>query len=211
MGAARNLFAVTGAGFMLLGPGGELRYVGATDEAARALEAVQEELSEGPCVDSFVLGEPVATADLRADDRWPTLAARLDGVPVRAVLGIPTMLAGQPVGSLNVFRDEPYGWDDSDRKALASLNGVLEGLLGRGVAARRDELIVGQLQTALDRRVVIERAVGALMERHRLSAVSAFTALRRAAREERVAVAQIAVEILEGADVPLDAHGGRSL
>ena len=107
------------------------------------------------------------------------------------------------MGSLNVYRDGPYDWDDSDAAAVASFNAILEGLLGRAVAARRDELVVSQLQGALDRRVVIERAVGALMERHGISAVSAFTALRRAARDRREPVARMAADVLDGADVPV--------
>ena len=50
------------------------------------------------------------------------------------------------MGSLNVYRDGAYDWDDSDAAAIASFNAMLEGLLGRAVAARRDELVVSQLQ-----------------------------------------------------------------
>ncbi|MGE0026777.1 MAG: GAF and ANTAR domain-containing protein [Thermoleophilia bacterium] len=201
--AVRILFAVTGCGLMLVGDDGELRHVGATDDAARALESAQEELGEGPCVDCFVLGETVATPDVMSDARWTRLPERIRGHAIGGVLGTPTLLGGQPVGSLNVYRDGPYDWDESDAAAVASFNLVLEGLLGRAVAARRDELVVSQLQGALDRRVVIERAVGALMERHRVSAVTAFTALRRAARDRREAVARVGADVLEGADVPV--------
>ncbi len=192
---------MTGCGLMLVGDDGELRHVGATDDAARALESAQEDLGEGPCVDCFVLGETVATTDVMSDPRWSRLPERLRGHAIGGVLGTPTRLGGQPVGSLNVYRDGPYEWDDSDAAAVAGFNLILEGLLGRAVAARRDELVVSQLQAALDRRVVIERAVGALMERHKISAVTAFTALRRAARDRREAVARVAADVLEGADV----------
>ena len=201
--AVRSLFAVTGCGLMLVGGDGELRYVGATDDAARALESAQEDLGEGPCIDCFVMGDTVATRDVMEDVRWSRLPDRIRGHAIGAVLGTPTRLGGQPIGSLNVYRDGPYEWDDSDAAAVASFNAILEGLLGRAVAARRDELVVSQLQAALDRRVVIERAVGALMERHGTSAVSAFTALRRAARARREVVAKVAADVLDGADVPV--------
>jgi len=201
--AARGLFAVTGCGLMLVGDDGELRYVGATDDAARALESAQEDLGEGPCVDCFVMGETVATTDVMADPRWPRLPERIRGHAIGGVLGTPTLLGGHPVGSLNVYRDGPYSWDDSDAAAVAGFNLILEGLLGRAVAARRDELVVSQLQVALDRRVMIERAVGALMERHGTSAVTSFTALRRAARDRREAVSRVAADVLDGADVPV--------
>jgi GAF domain-containing protein len=191
---------------MLVARDGDLRYVGATDDAARALESAQEDLGEGPCVDCFVMGEHVATRDVMTDPRWPALQGRIQGHAIGGVLGVPTTLGGQPVGSLNVYRDGPYDWDDSDAAAIAGFNAVLEGLLGRAVAARRDELVVSQLQGALDRRVMIERAVGALMERHRVSAVTAFTSLRRDARDRREPVAKVAADVLEGADVAVGHH-----
>ena len=198
MGAARGLFSVSGVGLMLVDDGGSLRYVLGSDPAAQALERAQEDLVEGPCVDSFVLGEHVRTDDLIADPRWPRLGARLAGAGVRAVLGVPTGLGGVPAGSLNVYRDTPYAWDDSDEEAIATYAGIVEGVLAGAVAARRGERIVGQLQAALDRRVVIERAVGLLMGRLDTDAVGAFGALRRAARADRRRVADVAEDVLAG-------------
>lgn len=196
--AARRLFAVTGVGLMLADEGAGQRYVGATDEAARALETIQEEIGEGPCVDCFVLGKVIQTDDVIDDARWPRLAARLDSRGVRAVLGVPTRLAGTPVGSLNVYRDEPYAWDDSDIAAIEAYNGVIESVISGAVATRRSGRVVAQLQEALDRRVVIERAIGVLMARHEVDAVAAFDLLRRAARNARRKVADTAADVLAG-------------
>jgi GAF domain-containing protein len=197
--ATRGLFAVDGVGLMLADEELALRYVGATDEAARALERAQAELTAGPCVESFVAGEAIVTADLAADDRWPDLAERVVPLGVRAVLGVPTRLAGFPVGTLNVYRAEPYEWDTSDVAAVEAYDTILEDLLGHAVTARRNGVIVDQLQTALDRRVVIERAVGALMATRGLGPEEAFDALRRAARNARRPVAELAALTLEGA------------
>ena len=198
MGAARGLFAVSGVGLMLVDDGGSLRYVLGSDPAAQALEQAQEDLVEGPCVNSFVLAEPVRTDDLITDPRWPRLGARLAGAGVRGVLGVPTRLGGVPAGSLNVYRETSYEWDDSDQDAIGTYAGVVEGVLAAAVAARRGERIVAQLQGALDRRVVIERAVGLLMARLDTDAVGAFGSLRRAARNSRRRVADVAEDVLAG-------------
>lgn len=198
--ATRRLFAVTGAGLLLVDEQGALRYVGATDQPARELEAAQEELGEGPGIDCLVAGGLASSADLAADDRWPRLRERALPAGVRAVLGVATRLGGSPVGSLTVYHASAYTWDESDIAAITAYGGVLESLLGGAVAARRSGVLVSQLQTALDRRIVIERAMGALMERHGVSAVVAFGALRRAARDARRPVADIASETLEGGD-----------
>jgi AmiR/NasT family two-component response regulator len=62
---------------------------------------------------------------------------------------------------------------------------------------------VAQLQTALDRRAVIERAKGILMERHSVDARRAFALLRSHARAERVTVVDLAAAVAEkGALLP---------
>jgi ANTAR domain len=59
-----------------------------------------------------------------------------------------------------------------------------------------------QLQTALDSRIVIERAVGVLVERLAISPDEAFRRLRRAARGKRINLHEHAAEIVRtaGAD-----------
>jgi hypothetical protein len=56
---------------------------------------------------------------------------------------------------------------------------------------------VGQLQTALDSRVVIERAVGMLGERFDLASQDAFELLRSAARNSRRELRALAQELTE--------------
>jgi GAF domain-containing protein len=148
------------------------------------------------------MGRAVRTGDLRDDARWPRLATRLATSDVRAVLGVPTRIAGGPVGSLNVYRSDPYAWDESDVAAVEAYNRIVEGVLVAAVAAGRNERIVEQLQEALDRRVPIERSIGMLMDRHGLDAVAAFSALRGAARAERRRVADVAEDLLAGTEVP---------
>lgn len=198
IGATRRILAVTGAGLMLVDASGALRHVGATDPPARVLEDAQEDLLEGPGVDCLVLGGRAASDDLASDGRWPRLSGRVAPEGVRAVLAVPVRLGGSPVGSLTVYHDAPYSWDESDIAAIGAYRDVAERLLGSAVSERRSGVVVEQLQTALERRVAIERAVGVLMERHGIGPVIAFGALRRAARDARRPVADVAAETLEG-------------
>lgn len=62
---------------------------------------------------------------------------------------------------------------------------------------------VAQLETALDRRAMIERAKGILMERHAIDDRQAFSKLRDDARSRRIAVIDVAVAVAEeGALLP---------
>jgi GAF domain-containing protein len=195
--AATEMFGVKGVGILLADEGQALRNVASTDAAAEALENAQERTGEGPCVDAYVEGRTIETADLREDRRWPELARDLADDGVRAVLGVPIRLSGSPIGTLNAYSHEPHGWDASDVDAIEALNRVLESQLEAAVARFRSEELVGQLERALEQRVAVDRAIGVLMERERLDARSAFDHLRRRARDERRRADEVAREILE--------------
>jgi GAF domain-containing protein len=194
--AVVGVFGVDGAGLMFIADDDALRYACASNDAAHALEAGQERLGHGPCVDSLINDEVVATDDLSTDDRWPGLAALVTPAGVRAVLGVPVHLGGGAVGSLNVFYRSAHGWTDEEKDALAAFNGVIETIVGTALLARRREQLVTQLQYALDHRVPIERAIGVVMARDDLGAVDAFNQLRQTARSTRRRVSDVAEELL---------------
>lgn len=198
--SAVELFGLTGAGLMIIDGDEVLRNVAATDAGGELLESVQEDIGEGPCVDSLYLDTVVTTTDASNDPRWPVLGDRLRQQEHRigGVLGVPVRLAGGSVAALNVYRDRPHEWDDSDVDALSAFGRVLETVLATAVLANRQDELVQQLQTALDHRVEIERAVGLLMGRHDLDAVGAFNRLRRQARSERRRVVEVARDLLAG-------------
>ncbi|MDX6598848.1 MAG: hypothetical protein QOE87_2735 [Gaiellales bacterium] len=193
---AAAVFAGSGVGLMLIADDGHtLRYVASSDDVARRLEHAHELSGEGPCVDSFVLDTKVKTDDLQLEPRWPDLRAQLRDEPIRAVLGLPTRI-GSPVGTLNLYCEQPRAWDDSETAALEAYNHLLEARLGGALLAREHGRIVDQLQVALDSRVVIERAIGLLMGRDGVDGPSAFNELRRVARNSRRRVSAVAEEIL---------------
>src|SRR5271165_5677733 len=59
-----QLLDVSAAGLLLADPRGELRVVAASSQAARLLELFQLQNDQGPCLDCFRAGRPVAAADL---------------------------------------------------------------------------------------------------------------------------------------------------
>jgi GAF domain-containing protein len=199
--AVHGVFGYSGAGIMFITESGHLAYVAASDETGRQLEQAQADAGQGPCYDSYVYAKEIMSSDLHADDRWPDLSARLSA-KVRAVAGIPILLSGSPVGTLNVYRDQAAAWDSSDMAALRGYSGLIAEILGAALAAHERGTVADQLQYALDYRVVIERAVGYLMGAHRLDAVTAFNVLRRQARDSRRRVADVATEVLGGTTGP---------
>jgi GAF domain-containing protein len=199
--AVHGVFGYGGAGIMFITEAGNLSYVAASDEAGRQLEEAQASAGQGPCYESYVYAREVVSSDVHADDRWPELRNQLS-VRVRAVAGTPILLGGSPVGTLNVYRDEPVEWDKSQVNALISYSGLIAEVLAAALAAQEHSTVASQLQYALDYRVVIERAVGYLMGTRRLDAVTAFDVLRRQARDSRRRVADVATDLLGGTTGP---------
>jgi GAF domain-containing protein len=197
-----DLFDVDGAGLLLLSEDGTLRYVAASDEPGRMLEALQEQFGEGPCVDAFLEGKPVLGGDLAADPRWPSVGPLAAGHGIRAVLGVPINLREGPVGTLNVYAARPHAWDQSDVAAIQAYTRVIASLLRTAVKAHVSGKAATQLQHALDHRSLIEQAKGVLMERRGLDQQAAFELLRTHARSTRRRLDEVARQTVQGGHLP---------
>jgi AmiR/NasT family two-component response regulator len=82
--------------------------------------------------------------------------------------------------------------------APESVQGAIEVALRRYEETERLEVKVDQLESALERRALIERAKGILMERHALDDRGAFELMRDHARAQNRRVLDIAHAVTEG-------------
>ena len=173
------LLDVSAAGLLLADPRGELRVVAASSEAARLLELFQLQNDQGPCLDCFRAGRPVAAADLAADaQRWPRFAAAARQAGFAAVQALPMRLRDQVIGALNLFRAVPGAFDPADIRIGQALADVATISLVHERSMRHSDTVNEQLQTALNSRVIIEQAKGKLAERLGLDMDQAFSVLR---------------------------------
>ncbi|MEV0444185.1 GAF and ANTAR domain-containing protein [Streptomyces spectabilis] len=176
-----------------------------SDEHSNRLEQLAVEWDEGPGLDCLRSGRVVDGALLangRPHARWPRFAphALLSGFA--SVAATPLRLRGRTIGALSLFRQQP----ETPPVAQLRLAQALARLATIGIlqqrAAHRQRVIVGQLETALRSRVVIEQAKGALSHRHRISVDEAFTLLRQYARSQRRLLTAVAEEVLNGTTDP---------
>ncbi|HLI24094.1 MAG TPA: GAF and ANTAR domain-containing protein [Acidimicrobiales bacterium] len=202
VGAVEALFNLDGAGVMLADPEQALRTVMVTDERGASLERAQESAGGGPCVDAYVYGRPTPCRDVHSDPRYTAVSERMSRSGVHAVLGVPIRLAGNPVGVLNLYVDTPHDWTEAQIAGLSAYAELLGRMLGVALAARRSDELAGQLQRALDSRVVVERAIGYVMASHTLDANRAFQLIRAAARRSRTRVVDLAAIVLDTGRLP---------
>ena len=191
----------SGAGLLLVDGTSVLRYVAGSDDPAVALLVAEERAGEGPGHDAVAADDVVATEDVSSDGRWPGFARLLPPSSPAAVLAAPVRVGGAVVGSLDVHGDPGTAWDADAVEMVRWYARLVEAVLAPALQARRRGEVVAQLQYALDRRVVVERAVGYLMASGGDDARTAFERLRRAARSSRRHVADLAAGLLEGESI----------
>jgi transcriptional regulator with GAF, ATPase, and Fis domain len=204
-----ELLEVDAAGLLLADGRGALRLVAASTEQARVLELFQVQQDEGPCLDCYRTGQVVMVSDMAADEagaRWPRFAAAARGAGFAGVHAIPMRLRDQVIGTLNLFRAEVNGLDPAVARAGRALVDVATIGILQERAVREQGVLAGQLQVALNSRVMIEQAKGILAERLQLTPDEAFVLLRRYARDRNHPLTQLAGDVIRGT-VPIAASG----
>ncbi|MBI4943209.1 MAG: GAF and ANTAR domain-containing protein [Actinobacteria bacterium] len=178
-----ELVEVPAVGLLLDDGRGRLQFMAASDEETRLLELFQIQHNEGPCLDAFTLGTPVVNADLaHAETRWPTFAPRAAASGFRSVHALPLRLRSTVIGALNLFGTDAGSLEPGDVKIVQALADVATIGLLQEKTIRHGEVLTEQLQHALNSRVVIEQAKGALARTHGIGVDAAFELLRSYAR-----------------------------
>jgi GAF domain-containing protein len=83
---------------------GQLQLVASTGEKADLLEIMQLNSGQGPGVECFETGHPVASADIaNSGDRWPDFRSEALKPGFRSIYATPLRLRGQTIGTLNLL------------------------------------------------------------------------------------------------------------
>ncbi|WP_369215347.1 GAF and ANTAR domain-containing protein [Streptomyces flavofungini] len=196
-----DLLGVDASGVVMLDGLGRMVDVTASSDTAHRLEELQTEAREGPCHDCCGTRERVGPVDLTVPGalvRWPrfTEAARAAGFATVAAL--PLRLREEVIGALNVMHTDTDGLTPSDlRLAQALADAATIGILHQRLAHDQAER-VGQLHTALNSRIAIEQAKGALGAHLDIEPEDAFDRLRRHARAQRTSLTRLCEEVVQG-------------
>ena len=193
-----GLVGAAAVGLLLADGGGRLEFMAGSDENVKLLELFQLQTHEGPCLEAFRTGRPVINVNLgQATPRWPRFAPRATAAGFQSVHAFPMRLRSQVIGALNVFGDTEGGdFSDGDVPIVQALADVAAISLLQERAVRRGELLSEQLQGALNTRIVIEQAKGAVAQAQRISVDEAFTRIRSYARNNRRKLTDVAVSIV---------------
>ena len=205
-GRVVTLVDAAGVGLLLADSKGRLDLIAGSDDNVKLVELFQLQAHEGPCRDAFRTARPVVNVDLEgAAGRWPRFAPRAAAAGFQSVHAFPLKLRSHVIGALNVFGgttgEEFAAADVAVMQALADVATI--GLLQER-AIHRSEVVTEQLQGALNSRIAIEQAKGAVAQAAGITVDEAFAVIRSYARRQRRKLTEIAQEII--ADPSLLAH-----
>jgi GAF domain-containing protein len=194
-----ELLQAGAVGLLLADQHGRLQFMAASDEVSEMLELFEVQHSEGPCLEAFRTGAPVILADIQQGvERWPLFAPRALDAGFASAYAIPMRLRGEVLGALNLFGNQPGALELADLRIVQALVDVATIGLLQERTIRRGEVLTEQLQGALNSRVVIEQAKGALAQIHGVTVDQAFVMLRGYSRRNGRRLSEVSQTVVGG-------------
>ena len=196
--------AIDGVGCLLLDADCALRYAAASNTAAETLEVAEEVCVEGPCHEAFA-GEEVTYADVQAENRWVRLSALLATSPIRTVIGVPVLLDGRSIGSLNAYAALPQAWERADFDGLHRAADAVAALIDHALDARLDDRgdeLTAQLRGAVANRDRVRRAADVVMDSTGLERPIALLRLRQLAAASDQSTVAVAEQVIRDEGLP---------
>jgi GAF domain-containing protein len=191
-----------GAGVTLIDKYGEPTSLAATDPQVEAVDRMQYELGQGPCLAAWDTVTFQRVEDTLTETRWPDWAAAAAATGVRSVLSTPLLYRGQEIGAVKIYAAEPEAFTDYEEHLLELLAGAAATLLGAIRDSRTAHQLTTDLEDTLADRLVIQQAVGLLMGRYDLDTDTAHDRLLRTARQQQIPVLEVAQALLHPTEDP---------
>jgi GAF domain-containing protein len=192
--------AISGAdavGLLLADQRGHLQYLASSNETGKLLELLQLQVEEGPCIDCYSSGHPIVNTDLStATGRWPLFAPKALAAGFQSVHAFPMRLRENVIGALNLFGRPVTHFSPDETRIVQALADIATIAILQERNVVRAETLTEQLQGALNSRIVIEQAKGALAQLDGTTPAEAFETLRARARDSRRRLTDVAAEVL---------------
>lgn len=204
--ACVDLLGVDAAAISLVFDGASTATLGVSSSSARMYDEVQFIVGEGPCLESVSSRQPVFAPDLAdvTESRWPAYVPAMLAHRIRSVHAMPVVLAGEYVGSLDLFSVRPgqlRGRQVAGALAAATLAEMpLLDLIAddlRASFADPDSDSWSELHQLT--RVEVSQATGMLVQQLDVEPAEALVRLRAHAYANNRTATEVARDILDGA------------
>lgn len=175
---------------------GDLDVLSATSHRAAELEVYQAQTDEGPCVD--VVGDGLSSSVAGRDAvvaRWPRVGPKIVALGFLSVHAFPLRWHDRIIGGLNLFSSAAVELDDAARELAQAFADIATLVLLHPQQIDQEEL-TRNLKRALEGRIVVEQAKGALAYQLELDMSAAYEELLRRADQNGSTLTETANAIL---------------
>lgn len=192
--AVETIDGCEGAGLLIVSRG-QILAGSWSDEAVHAIEQLEYEIGEGPCVDA-ILRVATFETDLRdRASRWPTFVAQALAAGFESILAFRLFAAEDTLGALNLYSRARGAFDEAAR-AFGGVYAAHAALALAGAQIHEhDVALVNGLHDALVARDVIGQAKGILMATRHIDADAAFALLRATSQDHNIKLRVIAEDV----------------
>jgi GAF domain-containing protein len=146
--ARRWLRECDGVGIQIL-EAGDVVTRATTDSRTFDLDALQDQLDDGPCVQSLRDGEHHDLEPVTSDERWPRFAPLARRAGLIACEAVPLVARGEHIGVLNLYAWPTVGFSGWDRQKCDSFARRASQLLASARAYTRTQVRIAELEAQL--------------------------------------------------------------
>lgn len=165
---------------------------------AQAMDELQYDYRDGPCLTAARTQELVHAPDLATDGRWPEYSAAIQEHGIHSALAVPFDLPGPDRAALNLYASQAHWFTPERVTAARDYAARTARALQISIRlARHDEAEHDALE-ALKSRTSIDLAVGIIMGQNRCSQEEAFALLVSASSTRNIKLRDVATAMVEG-------------
>ncbi len=174
--------------------GDDLASPAASDDVGPAVDAIQLDVDDGPCLEAIREHQTVVTDDLASETRWPRFSRRaIEATGVRSMLAFRMFIAKDTLGSLNLYSKQPRAFTD-ESLAVGTIFAAHASVALRAAQNKED---LARFREVAKTRELIGQAKGILMGRQGISSQAALDILARGAERLKVELRELARRIVE--------------
>ena len=202
--AVRAIPGADGAGLTLLEED-RADTVVSTAAFVREIDDIQYEIGQGPCITAARESQTVVSGSLGSDPRWRKFGGSVARLGVHSVLSLPLVTHDGVVGAMNVYAHDKNVFDERAAE-LGEIFAVPAAVAVQNAhVLAQAQRLAARLQSALETRGVIDRAVGIMMSRSGGTVEQALDRLRAMSQNEHHKLVVVARQIVD--DAVRRAHG----
>jgi GAF domain-containing protein len=197
--AVRTVPGCHHAGISVVHRYGRLDTISASDDVAAAVDAIQHEVGQGPCLEAIRDHESYLICDLMTEDRWAAFSRRaVEETGVRSLLAFRLFVGDDTLGALNLYSRQVDAFDQDAR----AVGAILAAHAAVAMSTARERERAEHLERAVASNREIGMAMGVVMASGLQTPEQAFDLLRRASQRLNVKLRDVATSVVETGELP---------